>query len=101
MPPHTPSIPSIQDIRYCILKYLKTNQRHLRREDVKTGAFKLVTFVDPGWFVMSGNNKPRWSERMGWEMDWLKKRGYIDNPKRGFWVITQAGSLISSSSQLY
>jgi len=97
----TPQSPSIAEIRFAIIQYLLSQTRSSAREEVKLGVYRLLghQFQDVRWYELSGNNKPRWSERTGWEMDLLKKRGHIDNPKRDQWVLTPQGKSIISSSQ--
>ena len=86
------AVPKLDELHRPVLEIANASTQRLTRKEFLerlAEAFSL-TSIDLQELVHSGK-QPRMENRTNWAITDLKKAGFMDNPQRGQWVITNAG----------
>jgi restriction system protein len=85
------SIPDFQSIMLPLLKVAQDNEIHHIHEAVKELADYFGLSDEERTKLLPSGQQPVFYNRVGWARTYLKKAGLLEDPKRGYFRITERG----------
>lgn len=85
------AIPDFQSIMLPLLKFAKDNEIHHIHDAVKYLAEEFNLSEDEMSELLPSGQQPIFYNRVGWARTYLKKAGLLEDPKRGYFKITERG----------
>lgn len=85
-------IPSYQEFIEPLLRFLAEHKEPVRTKQVyeaMSDAMELT--AEEKALVLPSGTQPIYHNRIGWAHDRLKRSGYSESPRRGYWLLTSAG----------
>ena len=85
-------VPSFSSFLEPLLRYLVGQQEAVRNRDAyKAMATEFGLTEEQRVEMIPSGSIPVYKNRIGWALDRLKRAGFANNPKRGYWEITGKG----------
>jgi len=88
------SIPDFQTLMLPLLKLASDRETHYIHDAVEELANQYSLTEEEQTRLLSSGQQPVFYNRVGWARTYLKKSGLVEDPKRGFFRITDRGMLI-------
>ncbi len=85
------SIPDFQTIMLPLLKRASDGEEHSIHEAVESLASHFSLSEEDGSRLLPSGQQPIFYNRVGWARTYLKKAGLLDDPRRGYFRITNRG----------
>ncbi len=85
------SVPVYQTIMLPLLELLGDRQEHSLRESIDSLASRFKLSPEQRKELLPSGRQAVFDNRVGWARTYMKKAGYIESTKRGFFRITESG----------
>ena len=85
------TIPDFQTIMLPLLRFASDGKEHSIHEAVNYLAVKLLITEEEQSRLLASGQQPIFYNRVGWARTYLKKSGLVDDPRRGYFRITDRG----------
>ena len=85
------ALPPQRDFFYAILRHLADHPEGDVRANIHAAMPKLVGLTESQRIDLLPSGVPRYRYRSGWGLTMLKGAGYVDQPRRRTWRLTQRG----------
>lgn len=92
------TIPDYQTIMLPLLKFLRDEKEHAKREAVGNLIEEFRLTEDERKELLPSGKQPLFGNRVGWARTYLKKAGLIESTRHGYFVITERGKEVLSKS---
>ncbi|MCK9488032.1 MAG: restriction endonuclease [Xanthomonadales bacterium] len=85
------TVPTYDHFIEPVLRYLARNPEGARGRDAHEAAADALGLTDEDRQLTVPTGQPLYNNRAGWAHDRLKRAGLSSSPKRGLWMLTEAG----------